>query len=164
MRRGQRRGFRHTEAAKQAIAAGARGLGRGGFNVRTTCTLCQQEMSPANLAKHRAVCAASRGKILNGKELSVRDIKNLRRVLKPAGWTVDEYVAVHNQQGGRCFLCGNTPVRGRLSADHCHASGRRRRLLCEACNLGLGAFRDDVELLKKAAEYLAEFDSSSGTE
>jgi hypothetical protein len=41
-----------------------------------------------------------------------------------------------------------------LAIDHCHASGKVRGLLCQSCNHGLGNFKDDPNLLVRAAEYL----------
>lgn len=52
-----------------------------------------------------------------------------------------------------CVICGTTQNR-RLAIDHSHASGRVRGALCNSCNLGLGHFRDDPELLRFAALYL----------
>ena len=50
-----------------------------------------------------------------------------------------------------CWICGSSH---RLSIDHCHASEKVRGLLCGRCNSALGFFKDDVENLKKAIEYL----------
>jgi len=68
--------------------------------------------------------------------------------------TWDEYEALEKAQGGRCAICGEIPENQRLSVDHCHESGKIRGLLCQPCNLGLGSFKDDKELLGKAKAYL----------
>jgi len=64
-------------------------------------------------------------------------------------------------QGGECAICGQEDSRRRadgspfpLSVDHDHDSGKLRALLCTKCNVGLGHFRDDPDLLLRAAEYL----------
>ena len=41
-----------------------------------------------------------------------------------------------------------------LAIDHCHTTGKIRALLCRKCNLGLGAFNDNVEIIKLAIDYL----------
>jgi len=56
-----------------------------------------------------------------------------------------------------CEICGgpqswdpNAP----LYQDHNHVTGLRRGYLCSTCNTGLGAFRDNPELLEAAAKYI----------
>jgi hypothetical protein len=62
----------------------------------------------------------------------------------------------------KCQICGVTTglgtmsYKGRLHIDHCHKTGKVRGLLCGNCNVGLGHFKDSVELLQQAAEYLKE--------
>jgi hypothetical protein len=41
-----------------------------------------------------------------------------------------------------------------LHIDHNHLTGKTRALLCDKCNVGLGSFRDNPDLLRKAAAYL----------
>lgn len=52
---------------------------------------------------------------------------------------------------GQCDICHTTE---RLGIDHCHDTGAVRGLLCQACNAGIGQFRDSRDLLAKASEYL----------
>lgn len=61
------------------------------------------------------------------------------------------------EQDYRCAICGSDEPGGRhntFPVDHCHTTGTVRGLLCDACNLGLGKFRDDPALLRAAADYL----------
>lgn len=41
-----------------------------------------------------------------------------------------------------------------VAIDHDHVTGNIRGLLCNGCNKGLGLFKDDVNILQKAKEYL----------
>jgi hypothetical protein len=61
-------------------------------------------------------------------------------------------------QKGQCAICDTawTPGSKMLSLDHDHKTGRIRGLLCDRCNLGLGKFRDDVSLLRRAIQYLEQ--------
>lgn len=52
----------------------------------------------------------------------------------------------------RCECCGI--LLERPYADHNHKTGEFRGWLCQPCNSGLGFFRDDISLLKKAIRYL----------
>lgn len=68
--------------------------------------------------------------------------------------SVEEYDAIHDAQNGVCAICGRTSEGKKLAVDHCHSTGLVRGLLCTACNVGLGLFRDDLVLLAKAMQYL----------
>jgi hypothetical protein len=58
----------------------------------------------------------------------------------------------------QCGICGfeaEWGLKGRgLARDHDHKTGAFRGYLCLSCNVGLGHFKDDPELLKKAIAYL----------
>jgi hypothetical protein len=58
-------------------------------------------------------------------------------------------------QGGVCAICRRleTARRG-WAVDHCHATGRVRGILCQACNLVLGHAEDDTKMLRSMIEYL----------
>jgi hypothetical protein len=42
----------------------------------------------------------------------------------------------------------------RLSIDHSHNSKNIRGLLCKKCNTGIGMFKDNIQLLENAINYL----------
>lgn len=70
-----------------------------------------------------------------------------------------EFNKILRDQGCACAICGTafqkiTPNK-KINIDHDHSSGNPRGLLCTPCNLGLGAFRDSISLLARAARYLA---------
>lgn len=73
------------------------------------------------------------------------------------GISLNEYEALLNSQNGSCSIC-KSPETGlntnHFAVDHDHESGRVRGLLCSGCNLGLGKFKDDPKLLRRAVEYL----------
>lgn len=58
------------------------------------------------------------------------------------------------EQQGQCGICRSELLKPCL--DHDHKTGRIRGLLCDSCNLGLGKFLDNAELLERAAQYLKE--------
>ena len=70
------------------------------------------------------------------------------------GLTIDEYERLVDAQGGGCAICGDGPLDGQsLHVDH---SGQIvRGALCVRCNNGLGQFKDEPDLLTRAADYVA---------
>lgn len=75
------------------------------------------------------------------------------------GLTVEDYDQMLANQGGGCAICHTTVPRGmgRFCVDHCHATGRVRGLLCNECNRGIGALKDDPDRLRGAIAYLEQF-------
>lgn len=69
------------------------------------------------------------------------------------GITPAQYEELLAAQGGACAICRVVPNK-RLHVDHDHRTGAVRGLLCSECNLGLGKFRDSVEVLQSALSYL----------
>lgn len=83
--------------------------------------------------------------------LSGREYR-LRRVF---GISLEEYEKLAVAQGNACAICRNPPKsRKNLDVDHDHKTGKVRGLLCNLCNMGLGSFRDDRNLLHSAIAYL----------
>lgn len=70
---------------------------------------------------------------------------------------------MYEDQDNKCHLCGtegfkmNPNAKKNLVVDHCHETGKVRRLLCHNCNRALGLFKDNEEVLRKAANYVEEF-------
>ena len=74
------------------------------------------------------------------------------------GITLEQYNKIREAQNYCCALCGKHEGDNKqgLVIDHCHKSTEVRKLLCTTCNVGLGMFKDNVDLLTKAIEYLKE--------
>jgi hypothetical protein len=76
--------------------------------------------------------------------------------------TVEQYDALFKQQEGLCAIC-RKPSERVLAVDHDHncCPGTRscgkciRGLLCWKCNSLLGNAGDDIQILKRASEYLS---------
>ena len=62
-------------------------------------------------------------------------------------------------QGNVCAICGtDTPGgRGQFHADHDHETNQPRGVLCHNCNVALGNFKDNPEILRAAIEYLQKY-------
>jgi hypothetical protein len=64
-----------------------------------------------------------------------------------------------SEQGNTCAICKtNTPGgRGQFHADHDHKTNQPRGVLCHNCNVALGNFQDNTEILRAAIEYLEKY-------
>lgn len=81
------------------------------------------------------------------------------------GLTLDERDALLEAQKGVCAIC-KKPTKfkekiGRSNntgdeavVDHCHTTLKIRGVLCGHCNTALGAFKDNIDSLNSAIEYL----------
>lgn len=57
---------------------------------------------------------------------------------------------------GEGFLMNKKRHCEKLAVDHDHDTGKVRKLLCHNCNRALGLFKDNPELMRKAASYVEE--------
>lgn len=84
-----------------------------------------------------------------------KEQKQATRVKSMYGITPEKYFKLVENQNGKCAICGKEPstVRG-LHLDHCHDTKKVRELLCHHCNIALGSFNEDIEIMKKAIAYI----------
>lgn len=90
------------------------------------------------------------------KERNPEKVLN-KRYKERYGITYEEYRAMLLNQNRLCFLCGTHELESRnqkLCVDHCHVSGKIRKLLCHNCNCALGLLKDDVKILERVINYL----------
>lgn len=69
------------------------------------------------------------------------------------GITLETYTKLLLEQKGLCPIC-QKEIETDPCVDHCHKSTQVRGLLCRSCNGGLGLFKDSIESLARAIEYL----------
>ena len=93
-----------------------------------------------------------------------RQNQNRRMHIRTYGIQPEDYDRMLIEQNGVCACCGGkeaNPKKKHLSIDHCHKTGEVRALLCDRCNRGIGAFGDNLDILRQAVLYLEKY--SSGT-
>ena len=89
-------------------------------------------------------------------------LRNTKEVCRRFSLDISDYAEMLIQQNKVCAICKMPEKRksrrdGRVCAlaiDHNHQTGKIRGLLCHSCNVGLGNFEDNIDLLQKAIEYL----------
>ena len=70
------------------------------------------------------------------------------------GMTEEDYRAMLIGQDGICLICSQELSKTRPVIDHCHMTQQVRGILCDSCNIAIGKFRDDPDILRKAIKYL----------
>ena len=75
------------------------------------------------------------------------------------GITHQDYEVMLEEQNNRCAICETTDSGGRHTSnyfvvDHCHTTGKVRKLLCHHCNTALGLVGDNIDTLHKMIAYL----------
>lgn len=56
-----------------------------------------------------------------------------------------------------CPICAKKTIAGitsKVVLDHNHRSGKIRGWVCDSCNTGIGRFKDDIDLIKRAIKFL----------
>jgi|GEM_PF-2199944 len=75
---------------------------------------------------------------------------------------LEGYERLVTEKGNKCEICKEEKIalspdrtqKRQLSIDHCHKTGKVRGILCKQCNSALGFFKDNVEFLQAAIDYL----------
>jgi len=76
--------------------------------------------------------------------------------------TLGQFHAMMAEQNGRCAICDQEFGVGRRlgpNVDHNHRTGKVRSLLCVGCNAGLGNFKESIQVMRLAINYLERKES-----
>jgi hypothetical protein len=152
-----------------------------------TCSVCHREKALAHFSKNYGfkdgllnrcnLCKSAASKVFykNNKEKILAHVraharrnkdKVKNRVLKKYfGITLSDYNSRLEKQANCCAICNEqethkanngNKIRS-LAVDHCHKTGKIRGLLCTKCNTAIGLLRDDVLIMGRAMEYIAQY-------
>lgn len=89
-----------------------------------------------------------------------RTCARAKNVRKKYGMTLDQ---AEQMWASPCGICGFFEA-GEMVIDHSHGTGAVRGTLCHPCNVAIGHFKDDPDLLNKAAGYLRRFSQPQGSQ
>lgn len=65
--------------------------------------------------------------------------------------SIEQYELLQQEQQYKCAICGS---QGKLFIDHNHSTNNIRGLLCMGCNTAIGSFKDNINILYSAIEYI----------
>lgn len=101
-------------------------------------------------------CQRERARDYWRKKPLPKQIQRDRNLKKSFGIGLEEYNRLLDKQGNCCAICKTTACESgkNFAVDHDHVTGEIRGLLCMYCNTALGKFKDSVETLKNAINYL----------
>jgi len=127
-------------------------------SITMECNICNKEYPMTNKYFYRNN-AQERGLKQPCKECYYKNHFR-KRTVNNHNISQEEYMTIYYKQDKKCAICGkdeNVTRRGRrlpLAIDHAHDTGVIRGLLCAKCNLGIGMFGDNIELMRRAIDYL----------
>jgi hypothetical protein len=78
------------------------------------------------------------------------------------GLSISQFNEMRVKQEYKCAICNRKEAElGHIfRVDHDHDTGKVRELLCHNCNCGLGHFRDNIQLLELALNYLRKHEKN----
>lgn len=73
--------------------------------------------------------------------------------MRKYGLTQERFNTMLADCDNSCEICSSKTD---LVIDHCHDSNKVRGILCWSCNVALGHFKDSLNKVKKAVDYLCK--------
>jgi hypothetical protein len=117
------------------------------------CTVCGKERNPTQYHKRKTV---------NGITEYHPACKKCRSVYaRKYRYGIDpkQLSKIKKSQDHKCAIC-QEKLKRKFSVDHCHKFNFVRGLLCYNCNTALGKFKDDINVLNKAALYILKAENN----
>lgn len=139
-------------------------------NGKTTGCGCVQSRKKRSLAEDRNPNWKGGYKNRGSKAWATQKIaktnsNSVKRGYSKLKCTNEELLILLNNSNNKCYICNKQENLSKnheiLNIDHCHKTGIVRGLLCNNCNVGIGLFKDNIEILEKAILYLKQFDGVS---
>lgn len=137
--------------------------------MKKVCYVCKEEKPLEKFSKNKAR--------KDGLQTYCRDCRRTEQTKwyfqRKYGMSLEERDRMLEEQDYKCAICNSKvkfrdkPVHGKSDLpkiqdnigtyaviDHCHESETIRGVLCGHCNVGLGAFKDNIKSLRNAIKYL----------
>ena len=109
--------------------------------------------SKDGLTRTCGVCSTTQSKEWYRKNPLVKKNANLLRTF---GISLSDFEVMKQKQNNCCAIC-NKIFKNSVDTcvDHCHTTGKVRGLLCNHCNRAIGLFKESIQSLKLAIQYLS---------
>jgi len=117
------------------------------------CNICHKLLSTAEFARNQNA--------INNRPVRRPSCRECRKQLEGKTTTPKAKLKWLNNKPQNepfeCPICGKRTIAGitsKVVLDHNHRTGVVRGWVCDSCNTGIGRFKDDVELIKRAIKFL----------
>ena len=126
--------------------------GRDGFS-KKICNICHKLLNATEFAKNQNA--------KNNRSVRRPSCQKCRKQLE--GISVNRAEKIKWSQSKpvnepfECPICSKRTIAGitsKVVLEHDHRSGKVRGWVCDSCNTGIGRFKDDKELLKRAIKFI----------
>ncbi len=115
------------------------------------CTKCGIEKPLSEYYKN-----SSQKSGLQSKCKPCHEKSKIKSKLSVYGLTIDDFNQILAKQNNCCAICEIEFTSTRFRhVDHCHKTNKVRGILCHSCNTSLVHFKDSIQALTKAIEYIS---------
>lgn len=128
------------------------------------CPKCEKTLTVDNFYKEKArhdglnayckqckIAVNENWRKLNPEKAKKSQLATRRKI--EYGISQKDFDKIMIAQNNRCAIC-KIDINNSSHVDHNHSTGNVRGILCHNCNKGLGMFKDNIEFLQSAIDYL----------
>jgi hypothetical protein len=122
--------------------------------ISSYCKICRAEKEQERRKTKPAQKSVKEYKVRNKIKTKNYELKRKFNI------SLEDYNNLLQNQKFSCAICNkqkSDKLNRLLAVDHCHITGKIRGLLCTNCNMGIGNFQDNLDLLKIAIKYLEKY-------
>lgn len=122
------------------------------------CRLCGEFKPPEDFPVVKSKKSYGGYQALNACHACEKQRKFESHLRRTYGLSWETYTEMVIAQDNKCYLCNNPPsdVFDKLVVDHCHRTGKVRKLLCRMCNIHLSRIEACPDYFDKVISYLKE--------
>lgn len=101
------------------------------------------------------ICQSLYAKVRN-KSTRTKEKNRIDKLRQNFGLSIEKYNNMLEAQNNKCAICNidQRDLKRNFDVDHCHKTGKIRGLLCHNCNVAIGLFRENTEVIQNSIEYL----------